>query len=367
MPAEWEEHECCWLGWPERRDVWPNQAREAKLAVARVCKAIVEEGREDVRLIVSERCLEEARAAMVREGLLDRGVEILQLESNDVWLRDIGPTFVHNEEEKEASVSGISWRFNGWGLKFPPWDKDDEVAGRIVSSLEGVPLVDCQDFVLEGGSFHSDGAGTVLTTESCLLHKNRNPGLSRGEIEAKLFEYLGARKVVWLPSGLVWDEDTDGHVDNFACFGREGLVLLAWCECGGKSGACEQCVACSAALEVLTTERDAKGRKLEVLKVPLPETQRYTEEEAQSIEGGTRTAGERLACSYLNFYIANEAIILPGFGASADSQAKEIIERVFPERKCVQLPAVGRQLSLGGGNIHCITQQQPKPKMGRST
>ena len=253
---------------------------------------------------------------------------------------------------------GISWKFNGWGGKFPPWNRDAAIARRILEIENANRCFDGEDFVLEGGSFHTDGDGTLLVTESCLLNKNRNPGLSKDQIEDKLCQYLGVTKIIWLPSGLLWDGDTDGHVDNFACFARVGLVLLAWCEEDRDYPG--QHTACLRAQDILERERDARGRRLEVMRVPLPDKPLcYTAEEAAAITDNSRSPGERLAASYLNFYIANGAVIVPGFGCpSSDEAARVHIQKAFPERQVIQLQ-VGRQLALGGGNIHCITQQQP--------
>ena len=358
-PAEWESHERCWVGWPERADVWPNGGKEAKQAMVEVAKAIANEGLEHVTLFASPRSVGEAAGAVSAAGL-DGVVRVSALELDDIWLRDTGPIVVRRTAGGATSLLGLDFAFNGWGGKFPPWTKDAEAAAGILE-LEGLAREDCRDFVLEGGSVHGDGVGTVLATETCLLNENRNPGLGRDGVERELRRRLGARKVVWLPRGIVWDGDTDGHVDNFACFAGPGRVLLSWCECGEGPGVCAQCSSCEEAEAVLERETDADGHVFHVTRVPLPEIQRYTEGEAAAIEGGSRAPGEPLCCSYLNFYVSNAAVVMPGFGCPrSDARAREVVERAFsPGRKVVQL-GVGRTLALGGGNIHCLTMQKPE-------
>jgi agmatine deiminase len=277
------------------------------------------------------------------------------------------------EEEEEASIkdtniAAIDWDFNAWGGSsgglYPDWQRDKLVASSIVSLLNKdaeaeppIPLFPCP-IVLEGGSIHVDGKGTCLTTEECLLNPNRNPNLSKPEIETYLKNMLGIKKVIWLPRGLYEDDDTNGHIDNFACFAENNVVLLAWTddEADPQHGISVE------ALKILETETDAEENALQVVKMPLPPPMYSTEEDVRSVEAvdgvKTREAGVRLAGSYVNFYICNGGVVMPGLGdEESDAKALAVVKRAFPERRVVQVQT--REVLLGGGNIHCITQQQP--------
>ena len=203
-----------------------------------------------------------------------------------------------------------------------------------------------------------DGEGTILTTEECLLNPNRNKNSTKAEIESKLLQYLGGDKVIWLKRGLIADEDTNGHIDNICCFTKPGQVLLAWSD----DETDEQYHICREAEDIFAKETDARGRYIDVVRMPIPPRLFYTAEECGDLgmgEGGyTRHVGERMAGSYVNFYIANEGIVCPSFGVDTDAVAVQILQSVFPTYRVVQVP--GREILLGGGNIHCITQQQPE-------
>jgi agmatine deiminase len=343
MPGEFEPHDGCWMLWPERPDNWRQDAGPAQRAFAAVAAAIA--ASEPVTMGVSTIQLDRARS------LLPRSVRVVELESDDAWARDIGPTFVIDDGGHRR---GVDWHFNAWGGIYSPWDRDERVAEEILAA-EGsdryrVPLV------LEGGSIHVDGEGTVLTTEECLLNPNRNPRLSRERIELLLLDYLGAEKVVWLGRGVVEDE-TDGHIDNLACFARPGVVLLSWAE----DEADPQHEVSREALERLESATDARGRALEVIRLPSPGPLRIEAAEAAGVEPreGTlpRRAGERLAGSYANFYLGNSRVVMPLLDERRDDEALEILQGCFPERKVAGVPS--REILLGGGNIHCITQQVP--------
>lgn len=242
------------------------------------------------------------------------------------------------------------------GLYFP-WEKDYHAA-RKCCDLFQMDCYDARDFVLEGGSVHSDGEGTILTTEACLLSAGRNPQMSKAEIEQKLLEMLGAEKVIWLPSGIYQDE-TNEHVDNICAFTKPGEVVLAWTD-DPQDPQYELSAAC---LRVLEQETDAKGRPIRVHKLPIPSRPVcMTAKECAGIglwDGQpTRTLGERLAASYVNFYVANGGILLPQFGDPMDVVAQKTLQTLFPTREIV--PIAAREILIGGGNIHCITQQIPK-------
>ena len=261
-------------------------------------------------------------------------------------------------------VRGISWKFNAWGGEYdglyPHWDQDDALAEAFCRQ-QGYPCYTAGDFVLEGGSIHTDGEGTLLVTASCLLSPGRNPRLSREQIETQLKAYLGVAKILWLPAGIFNDE-TNGHVDNICCFIRPGEVVLAWTD---NQEDPQYALSC-ACLEYLQGQTDARGRSLVIHKLPIPARPVcFTKEDCRSLsfeEGeDTRQPGERLAASYVNFYFCNQAVLVPQFGGDnqqSDALALKLLQRLLPERKVVGLPA--RIILLGGGNLHCITQQVPK-------
>ncbi|HZW02750.1 MAG TPA: agmatine deiminase, partial [Anaerolineaceae bacterium] len=237
-----------------------------------------------------------------------------------------------------------------------PWDRDDQVA-RKVAEIEWVDRYKAP-IVLEGGSIHVDGEGTLLTTEECLLNPNRNPSLSREELEAVLKDYLNIQKIIWLSRG-VYNDETNGHVDNIACFIRPGVVALTWTDDKDDP----QYEISQDAYRRLSEAVDACGRKLEIHKIHQPGPIYITAEESQGVDAieGTlpRQAGDRLAGSYINFYLANGGAVVPVFDDPHDPAAVAALQALMPERKVVTVPA--REILLGGGNIHCITQQQPKP------
>lgn len=346
MPAEFEPHSGCWMAWPERPDNWREAARPAQEAFAAVAEAIAVA--EPVTMIASDAQLERCRSA------LSPAVRVVEAPTDDAWLRDTGPTFVVDDGRRR----GVDWRFNAWGGErgglYPSWEHDDRLAARVLE-IEGLDRYRAP-LVLEGGSIHTDGEGTVLTTEECLLNPNRNPDRSRGQIEQVLRDYLGAEKVLWLGRG-VYEDETDGHVDNLACFARPGVVLLTWSEDASDP---QQAISADA-LARLQAATDARGRALEVVRLPSPGPLFATAEEAAGVEAepGTqpRRAGDRLAASYVNFYLANGRLIMPLLDPRCDDEAAEILGRCFPEREIVGVPA--REILLGGGNVHCITQQVP--------
>ncbi len=348
MPAEYEPHEGCIMIWPERTDSWQYGGFLARKAFVQVANAIQKS--EQVTMLVSEKQYDTARR------MLPEGIRVVELSTDDAWARDCAPTFVKNDS---GEIRGIDWYFNAWGglvdgLYFP-WDKDNKVA-RKVCDLLYKDVYDAKHFVLEGGSIHVDGEGTALVTEACLLSEGRNPDKSKEEIDDLLKAYLGVHKVIWLPSGIFQDE-TNEHVDNICAFVKPGEVVLAWTE--EKED--PQYALSKSCYDILMKEKDAKGRNIVVHKLPLPKPIYMTKEECEGLdwcEGEpTRREGERLAASYVNFYISNGAIVMPGFEDAKDEEAKRILEKLFPEREVIQIQA--RNILIGGGNIHCITQQIP--------
>lgn len=348
MPAEWEPHRRCYLIWPERTDNWRLGAKPAQVAFAAVAGAVARY--EPVTVLVSAHQWEHARAT------LPDAVQVAEMTTDDAWCRDTGPTFV--VDRRTGELRGVDWVFNAWGgleggLYFP-WDQDDLVAAKVCD-LEGVARYRAP-LVLEGGSIHVDGEGTCLTTEECLLNRNRNPGLTRAEIEAHLRSYLGVEKVIWIPRGVVGDE-TDGHVDNLACFSQPGRVLLTWTEDAGDP----QAAVSAEARRVLESAVDARGRRLEVGLLPAPGPLTITAEEAAGVDhrehARARSAGDRMAGSYVNFLVTNGSVVHPLLDERTDAMAAERLGEEFPGRQIDGVP--GRELLLGGGNVHCITQQVP--------
>lgn len=359
MPAEWATHKQTWMVWPERTDNWRLGAKPAQTAFAAVARAIA--AFEPVTMLASRRQYKNAVNVLAGQANAPTTypIRVVEMTTDDAWCRDTGPTFVVNHE---GVVRGCDWAFNAWGgldggLYFP-WANDDAVAEKILQ-LESCDRYRTQDFVLEGGAIHVDGEGTVLVTEQCLLHKNRNPQLSRADIEQKLRDYLGVEKVIWIPRGIVNDE-TDEHVDNMVCFSAPGEVLLAWTD----DQADPQYAFSKSAFDVLTAATDARGRKLKIRQLHTPAvmfagTEEYAtvDDNGDNLSGMTRDANTRLAGSYVNFYICNGGIILPTFDDANDDRAAAVLTDAFPKHKIVQVP--GREILLGGGNFHCITQQQP--------
>ena len=327
MPAEWARHERSFLAWPCRRELWGDAARmqRAKAATARLARAIAEVER--VAMIARPEDGAEA------ERQCGKGVEVIALPIDDSWVRDSGPIFVRRGSE----IAGVDFAFNGWGEKYHPFKRDDELPARLLSRL-GLRRF-ASAMVLEGGSVAVDGAGVLMTTDECLMSPNRNPGLSRGEIENELRAFLGVRDIVWLPFGLE-DDETDGHIDNVAAFAAPDLVLMNWTE-DETDGNRARMIANERAL-VQAGER--LGRRFEIIKLPQPKR-----------ESGWH--GTRLPRSYINFYVANGTVFAPCFDDPMDKEAARILGECFQSRDVVQVPM--DDIVGGGGGIHCITQQQP--------
>jgi len=348
MPGEFEPHAQTWMLWPQRPDNWRLGAKPAQHAWVEVATAIARF--EPVTVGVAHDQFENAR------NKLPASVRVVELSSDDAWIRDFGPTFVVDDK---GGVRLVHWRFNAWGgfydgLYFP-WDKDQTVP-RKVAEIERVDRYEAP-LVLEGGSFHVDGEGTVLTTEECLLSPGRNPELTREQIQQHLRDYLNVDKVIWLAKGID-PEETNGHVDDVACFVRPGVVLAGVTDDRDDW----RYELLQDDLRRLQEATDARGRKLEVHTVPMPAIMEISAEEAWGVDAAegsiARQPGDKTAASYLNFLICNGGIVMPSFADPNDEVAKATLERLFPDRKVVAVP--GREIVLGGGNVHCITQQQPQ-------
>jgi agmatine deiminase len=320
MPAEWAPHERTLMAWPTRPDLWGDQLEAAREEYAATANAIA--AFEPLTMV----CANAEEAAQARAALTT-AAEVVELPIDDSWLRDSGPIFVVDGDRRRA---GVHFGFNSWGGKFTPWDRDAAVGGLLVEHVGD----NCYKapFVLEGGAIAVDGEGTLLTTEECLLNPNRNPGMSREEIEAGLRDHLGAETIVWLGQGLVEDRDTDGHVDMIAAFTRPGEVLLQSVEPGAPS---------HERMADNRTRLTAAG--LDVVDFP--------------ILAAVEVAGEPVAVSHLNLYLCNGAAIVPLAGVDTDAEALERIAAAYPDREVVGVP--GRVIAFGGGGPHCITQQVP--------
>lgn len=347
MPAEWERHAGTWMAWPERPDTWRDDAGPAGVAFAEVAAAIG--ASEPVTMTASPAAIERARAA------LSEAVRVVELATDDAWMRDVGPTFVVDDA---GTRRGIDWIFNAWGGRrgglYAPWDRDDAAASAILE-LERTDRYRAP-IVLEGGAIHTDGEGTLLTTEECLLNPNRNPQCSRAEIEHHLRDYLGVETIIWLGSGVYLDE-TDGHIDNLACFVRPGVVALTWTD-DRDDPQYERSLDARRRLEAAT---DGRGRALEVHLVHQPGPLVMSDAEAaglRTVAGSkARRAGDRLAASYVNFFVGNTRVVMPLLDDRHDDHARALLATLFPGREVVGVDA--REILLGGGNVHCITQQVP--------
>lgn len=346
MPGEHEPQQAVLMAWPERPDTWREGAGPARQAFAAVAGAIAEAT--PVIMCVSAEQLDTARP------LLPDTVELVAIPCNDSWMRDIGPSYVVDDR---GGLRGVDWHFNAWGGEvnglYQDWSLDEALAEKVLR-MRGedryrAPLV------LEGGSIHVDGEGTCITTAECLLHPGRNPRLGQAEIEDLLRDYLGAEKFIWLPRGL-YNDETDGHVDNILHVVGPAAVVLTWCD-DPRDPVYDICREC---LAVLEAEQDARGRRFTVHRLPLPGPLFISEEEAAGIEPSEsmkRSAGERLAGSYANFLITNDRVVFPLLDPAQDETARAVLQGVFPDREIVGIE--GREILLGGGNIHCITQQIP--------
>jgi agmatine deiminase len=348
MPGEFEPHAQLWMLWPQRPDNWRLGGKPAQHAWVAVASAAAHF--EPVTVGVGHDQYENARA------MLPPQVRVVELSSNDAWMRDCGPTFVVNDI---GGVRLVDWRFNAWGgltdgLYFP-WDKDDVVPLKV-AELERVDRYRAP-LVMEGGSFHVDGEGTLITTEECLLSPGRNPELDRGQIEQHLRDYLNIDTIIWLARGIDPNE-TNGHVDDVACFVAPGVVLAAVTD--DESDWRHELLRDN--LERLRAARDARGRRLEVHTLPMPGVMEITADEAWGVDAAEgsipRQPGDKTAASYVNFVIVNGGVIVPIFGDAHDADAVNTIARLFAGREVVTV--AGREIVLGGGNVHCITQQQPR-------
>lgn len=333
MPAEWEPHEATWLSWPHRSGIsFPDSYDRVIPTFVKMAKALAES--EIVRINVKDSAQEAELRRLLKDAPPER-IEFHHIPTNEPWCRDHGPVFLKRKEKPRLAI--VDFGYNAWGWKYPPCDDDDEVPTKVGEKL-GIEVFDSGDFVLEGGSIDVNGAGALLTTESCLLNPNRNPDLTREEIEARLRDYIGVKHIIWLGDGIEGD-DTDGHVDDLTRFVGENTVVTVIEEDETDSNY----EALQTNLERLQSVTLRKDEPLEIRKLPMP---------SKIVRDG-----QRLPASYANFYIANTVVLLPVFGERNDAWAESVLKELFPKRTV--MPIDCRELIWGLGAFHCLTQQQP--------
>jgi agmatine deiminase len=335
MPAEWEPHEATWLAWPHNQDHWPDKFEPIPLVYAEIIRILA--AGEAVYICVNDeemeqQALETLRQAKLHEALLN-SIRFFRIPTNASWSRDHAPIFV-----RDASKSLVitDWVFNAWGNKYKPYDLDNLVPQKVAKALN-IPSVQ-PGIVLEGGSIDVNGKGTLLTTEQCLLNENRNPHLNREQIEGYLRDYLGITKVLWLKEGIVGD-DTDGHIDDIARFVNETTIVTV-VEDDPQD---ENYALLQENLSLLKEMTDQDNKPFTIIELPMPDPVVFQD--------------QRLPASYANFYIANQAVLVPTFRCKQDQKALDILQRLFPNRQVVGVDCV--DLVWGLGTIHCSTQQQP--------
>ncbi len=332
MPAEWAPHQGTWFSWPHNAETWPQVLIRAEAALAEAVHRLRID--EEVHLNV----LHADHEAHVRKllGPDTEGVHFHRIATNDAWCRDHGAIFVLNGEAEPPRLA-VDWGFNAWGGKYPPFDLDDAVPGKMAASI-GVP-VEAGGMVLEGGAIEVNGAGTLLTTESCLLAPTRNPELDRADIEQRLRDMLGVTQVLWLPGGDVIGDDTDGHIDNLARFVNARTIVAPLARDRDDKNFTVLCEN----FEALRGLRDPAGRPFEIVALPVPDP--------------VMREGRQLPASYANFYIGNGVVLVPGFEQDADARAVEILSGFFPGREVVSVDC--RAIVVGLGALHCLSQQLP--------
>ncbi len=333
MPAEWEPHQGTWLSWPHNRETWPDKFAAIEPVMTQIVAALVASEPVFINVLSAEH-EEHVGELLVRAGVDMAQVELCRFPTNDAWCRDHGAIFVTRDDQ--APLAAIDCDFNAWGEKYPPWDLDNQIAALMATHLAVPRFVG--GLVLEGGSIDVNGAGALLTTEQCLLNANRNPRLSRAQIEQRLRELLGITQIIWLGDGIVGD-DTDGHVDDLTRFVDIAKVVTVV----ERNRSDENYQALAENLERLKMVRIAGHGALEIIELPMPAPLLH--------------AGHRLPASYANFYIANSRVLVPVFDDANDAEALRQLGACFPDREIV--PVDCRELVWGLGAIHCLTQQVP--------
>jgi agmatine deiminase len=333
MPAEWAPQSAVWLSWPHNRQTWPRHFRPIPAKFAEIVAYLSR--REKVRINLARPLQKRAQSLINKAKAELANVEFFDHPTNDAWCRDHGPIFVKSERTGEVALT--DWRYNAWGGKYPPYDLDNKIPSHIAAAL-GLRRFE-NKMVLEGGSIDVNGAGLLLTTEACLLNKNRNPQLTRAQIEQNLRDYLGVHTILWLGDGIVGD-DTDGHVDDLSRFFRaDGIVTVVESSRHGKNYQVLQ-----ENLERLKSMRTPAGKKFTLAELPMP-TPCFCE-------------GHPLPASYANFLVINGAVLMPVFRQPRrDAAAAEVLAGCFPDREIIPIDCL--DLAWGLGTLHCISQQQP--------
>jgi agmatine deiminase len=335
MPAEWEPHEATWLSWPHKEGSWPGAFESVPGIFVELTRRLAES--ELVRINVADADFAERVNELLRAGGVNLDAVRFHFNpTNDAWARDHGPIYVVRDGGGARQRAINDWGFNAWGDKYPPYDLDDVIPTRIAEEMNEVLFQ--PGVVMEGGSLDVNGRGSLITTESCLLNPNRNPHLSRGQVERYLKDYLGVTNVLWLGDGIAGD-DTDGHVDDLTRFVAPDTVVTVIEDDPGD----ENYGALAENYERLLRMKDQEGKPLRVVKLPMP--------------GPVYFENQRLPASYANFYIANKSVLVPTYRHANDAKACEILQRHFPDRRVVGVDCVN--LIWGLGSIHCVTQQQP--------
>jgi agmatine deiminase len=338
MPPEWAPHSSTWLSWPHKLESWPGKFEPVPAVFAELAYQLSRS--ETVNINVLDEAMEaEARRLLKEkdpEGRYSDRIVFHLIPTNDAWCRDHGPNYVFREEGGRRDKVIIDWEYNAWGGKYEPYDDDNAVPARV-AAIQGLPMIST-GMVLEGGAIDVNGKGLLLTTEACLLNPNRNPSMSRQEIEAQLSRYLGIEKVLWLGDGIVGD-DTDGHVDDMARFVNEATVVITVEEDPED----ENYQLLQENFRLLKSFTGLDGRPLNVVSLPMPEPVYYD--------------GERLPASYANFYIANSVVLVPTYRCSRDSEAIAVLQECFPDREVVGIDC--GDLIWGLGAIHCVTHEEP--------
>ena len=332
MPAEWEPHSATWVSWPHNRRTWPGALEAVESAMAAMVAALGES--EPVRINVLDKAHERHASRLLGKRVSRRRIEFHHVPTDDAWCRDYGAVFVIDDARRQ--LMALDFGFNAWGGKYLPCDRDAAAAKSMAAALAAPRFV--PGMVLEGGSVDPNGAGALLTTEQCLLNPNRNPDLSRTDIELRLEHALGVRQVIWLEGGIDGD-DTDGHVDTVARFVATDRVVAA-AEANPQDANHRPLRANRARL---AAARLGGGPRLEVVDLPMPEPLYWQ--------------GRRLPASYLNFHVANDVVLAPRFGCRQDAPAAEILADCFPGRRIVPIDC--RHIAIGLGAVHCLTQQVP--------
>jgi len=331
MPAEWEPHAATWLSWPRREGIsFPDSFDRVMPALRAMVETLIES--EQVCINVCNDAHETEARQVLRRLPMER-ISFHVIPTNEPWCRDHGPIFLTRDLDPKFAI--VDWDYNAWGNKYPPFDLDEVVPTRVADILK-LPVF-YPSMILEGGSIDVNGTGALLTTESCLLNRNRNPRLSCGEIEQRLRDYLSVREILWLGDGIAGD-DTDGHIDDLARFVSEHAVVTVVEEDRGDENY-------EPLQENLARLREMKinNREIDIITLPMP---------SEIVREGLR-----LPASYANFYVANSCVLVPTFADPADDRALSTLRKLFPDRRVIGID--GRELIWGLGTFHCLTQQQP--------